>query len=109
MALIDRIHEVHRVYPGAMLHAEAQKGRPIGMLAGIYESEEQVVAGFAKLAALGVSTHNPHQWYVDVEIERTRALKAQTDPDSLLNPGKMPAPAADEVESNALMVGGTAA
>ncbi|WP_448002437.1 FAD-binding oxidoreductase [Agromyces bauzanensis] len=108
-ALIDRIDEVHRVYPGAMLHAEAQKGRPIGMLAAEYESEEQVVAGFARLAELGVSTHNPHQWFVDVEIERTRALKARTDPASLLNPGKMPEPVPAAVASNPLMVGGSAA
>lgn len=108
-ALIDRIDDVHQVYPGAMLHAEAQKGRPIGMLAGVYENEEQVIAGFPRLAELGVSTHNPHQWLVDVEIERTRALKAQTDPQALLNPGKMPEPVPAAVASNPLMVGGSAA
>ncbi|MBT2497874.1 FAD-binding oxidoreductase [Agromyces sp. ISL-38] len=108
-ALVERIDEVHAVYAGGMLHIEAQKGRPIGMLAGEYESEEAVVAGFATLAELGVNTHNPHQWYVDVEIERTRELKAETDPQALLNPGKLPAPAPTSAVSNPLMVSGTTA
>lgn len=108
-ALVERIDEVHAVYPGGMLHIEAQKGRPIGMLAGRYESEEAVVAGFATLAELGVNTHNPHQWYVDVEIERTRELKAETDPQALLNPGKLPAPTPTTAGSNPLMVSGATA
>ncbi|SEJ59669.1 FAD-binding oxidoreductase [Demequina mangrovi] len=106
-ALLDRIDEVHQVYPGAMLHAEGQKGRPIGMLAGEFESEAEVYAGFERLAALGVHTHNPHQWFVDVRVEETRARKAATDPTGLLNPGKLPDedPAAN---SNALMTSGPA-
>jgi FAD/FMN-containing dehydrogenase len=91
-ALVDRIDEVHAVYRGGMLHLEAQKGRPIGMLAGEYESPEVVYAGFARLTELGVGFHNPHQWFVDYEPERTRALAAITDPDGLLNPGKLVAP-----------------
>lgn len=90
-ALVDRIDEVHAVYPGGMLHIEAQKGRPIGMLAGIYSSPEEVYAGFDKLAALGVGYHNPHQWFVDYEPERTLAVAAVTDPENLLNPGKLQA------------------
>jgi FAD/FMN-containing dehydrogenase len=92
-ALVDRIDEVHRVYPGGMLHIEAQKGRPIGMLVGEYESPEAVYAGFERLTELGVGFHNPHQWYVDYQPERTRALAATTDPDHLLNPGKLVVPA----------------
>lgn len=89
--LVDRIDEVHAVYPGGMLHIEAQKGRPIGMLAGVYTSAEEVYAGFARLEALGVGYHNPHQWYVDYEPERTLAHAAATDPGNLLNPGKLEA------------------
>lgn len=88
-ALIDRIDEVHAVYPGGMLHIETAHGRPIGMLAGLYSSAEDVYAGFARLEALGVGYHNPHQWYVDFEPGRTRALAATTDPAGLLNPGKL--------------------
>jgi len=88
-ALVDRIDEVHAVYPGGMLHIEAQRGRPIGMIAGVYESEEQVYAGFERLAELGVGYHNPHQWFVDYQPERTAALAEQTDPAGLLNPGKL--------------------
>lgn len=88
-ALVDRLDEVQGVYPGAMLHIEAQRGRPIGMLAAPYESAAEVLAGFDRLAVLGVSTHNPHQWAVDFEPERTAALAAVTDPHGLLNPGKL--------------------
>ncbi len=94
-ALVDRIDEVHAVYDGGMLHIEAQKGRPIGMLAGRYSSPEDVYAGFAKLDALGVGYHNPHQWFVDFEPERTAALAATTDPRGLLNPGKLVGAAVD--------------
>ena len=90
-ALVDRIDEVHAVYPGGMLHIEAQKGRPIGMLAGEYTTADDVWAGFEKLAALGVGFHNPHQWFVDYEPERTLALAETTDPNNLLNPGKLQA------------------
>ena len=88
-ALVDRLDEVQAVYPGGMLHIEAQRGRPIGMLAAPYENAAEVLAGFDRLAALGVSTHNPHQWAVDFEPERTAALAAVTDPQGLLNPGKL--------------------
>jgi FAD/FMN-containing dehydrogenase len=88
-ALVDRIDEVQAVYEGGMLHIESQHGRPIGMLAGVYSSPEDVYAGFAKLRALGVGYHNPHQWYVDFQPDRTRALAATTDPSGLLNPGKL--------------------
>ncbi|WP_144018538.1 FAD-binding oxidoreductase [Demequina sp. NBRC 110051] len=88
-ALVEHLDEVQAVYPGGMLHIEAQRGRPIGMLAAPYENAADVLAGFDRLAALGVSTHNPHQWAVDFEPERTAALAAVTDPQGLLNPGKL--------------------
>nr|BFF14962.1 hypothetical protein GCM10025699_62650 [Microbacterium flavescens] len=88
-ALVDRIDEVHAVYEGGMLHIESQHGRPIGMLAGVYTTADDVYAGFAKLKDLGVGYHNPHQWFVDFEPARTRELAAGTDPDGLLNPGKL--------------------
>lgn len=90
-ALVDRIDEVHAVYRGGMLHIEAQKGRPIGMLVGEYESADDVFAGFDRLASIGVGYHNPHQWYVDYEPDRTLAHAATTDPGNLLNPGKLAA------------------
>jgi FAD/FMN-containing dehydrogenase len=95
-ALVDRIDEVQAVYDGGMLHIEAQKGRPIGMLAGVYSTPDDVWAGFAKLEALGVGYHNPHQWFVDYEPARTAELAETTDPHNLLNPGKLQAkPAVD--------------
>jgi len=89
-ALVDRLDEVHQVYPGAMLHIEAQRDHPIGMLAAPYISPEAVYAGYDRLTALGVGFHSPHQWFVDHQVERTKALAASTDPDGLLNPGKIP-------------------
>jgi hypothetical protein len=59
------------------------------MLAGRYESPEHVYAGIERLTALGVGVHNPHQWNVDFEVERTVELAARTDPHGLLNPGKL--------------------
>jgi FAD/FMN-containing dehydrogenase len=94
-ALIDRIDEVHAVYPEGMLHIEAQKRSPIGMLVGAYESPEAVYAGFERLRELGVGFHNPHQWYVDYQPDRTRELAAVTDPAGLLNPGKLLDPTVD--------------
>ncbi|HEY8912128.1 FAD-binding oxidoreductase [Lacisediminihabitans sp.] len=88
-ALVDRIDEVQAVYPGGMLHIEAQKGRPIGMLAGVYSTADEVYAGFDRLAELGVGYHNPHQWFVDYQPERTARLAETTDPHGLLNPGKL--------------------
>ena len=88
-ALTTHIDEVHAVYEGGMLHIEGQKDRPIGMLAGRYTSAEDVYAGFAKLEALGIGYHNPHQWFVDYEPVRTAELAETTDPQGLLNPGKL--------------------
>jgi FAD/FMN-containing dehydrogenase len=90
--LIDRHDELVQVYEEGMLHIEGQRGRPIGMLAGHYRSPEDVWAGFDRIEALGINFHNPHQWFVDYEPEATRALAATTDPDGLLNPGKLVAP-----------------
>lgn len=88
-ALIERIDEVHAVYPGGMLHIEAQRDYPIGMLAGRYESKAEVEAGLERLKNLGVRVHNPHQWFVDFEVQRTKDLAAVSDPFRLLNPGKL--------------------
>jgi FAD/FMN-containing dehydrogenase len=91
-ALIDKVDEVERVFPGGLLHLEGQRGRPIGMLAAPYTSAEEVWAGMPRLTALGVGFHNPHQWFVDYMPERSRELAATTDPGGLLNPGKLVEP-----------------
>ncbi|WP_125131346.1 FAD-binding oxidoreductase [Microbacterium sp. 10M-3C3] len=88
-ALVERIDEVHAVYPGGQLHIEAGHRAPIGMLAGVYESPEAVLAGIERLGELGVGVHNPHQWNVDFRLAETVELAALTDPDGLLNPGKL--------------------
>jgi FAD/FMN-containing dehydrogenase len=88
-ALVERIDEVEAVFPNGRLHIEAAHSVPIGMLAGRYDSAEAVYAGIPKLNALGVGVHNPHQWNVDFEVERTAAIAKRTDPHGLLNPGKL--------------------
>lgn len=87
-ALIDRVDEVHRVLPEAVLHLESMPAAPGGMLAGRYTHPEQVFEAIDALAQLGVSSHNPHQWYIDRDVENIRALSRLTDPRGLLNPGK---------------------
>lgn len=88
-ALVERIDEVHAVYPEAQLHIEAGHTVPIGMLAGVYESPEAVYAGIERLGELGVGVHNPHQWNVDFRLAETVELARRTDPQGLLNPGKL--------------------
>ena len=88
-ALVEKIDEVHAVFPDGMLHIEAAHTVPIGMLNGRYESPEQVYAGIERLRELGVGVHDCHQWRVDFEVDRTRALAGRTDPRGLLNPGKL--------------------
>jgi FAD/FMN-containing dehydrogenase len=88
-ALVERIDEVHTVFEGGLLHVEAGHTVPIGMLAGIYRSPEQVREGIAALGALGVGVHDPHQWNVDFELQRTIETARTTDPGGLLNPGKL--------------------
>ena len=44
---------------------------------------------FADLNAIGVGVHNPHQWNVDFNVEQTAELARLTDPNGLLNPGKL--------------------
>jgi FAD/FMN-containing dehydrogenase len=88
-ALIERLDEVEAVYAHGLLHIEAGHTVPIGMLAGEYISPDEVMAGIARLNALGVGVHNPHQWNVDFEIERTVETARRTDPQRLLNPGKL--------------------
>lgn len=94
-ALVDRLDELQQLYGGAWLHIEGQAGRPIGMLAARYRSREEVFAGFEQIAALGAGYHNPHQWFVDYFPEQARALAETTDPNGLLNPGKLVAPTVD--------------
>lgn len=87
--LVDRVNEVESVYPGGVLHVEAGHEFPIGMLAAPFESTEAVLAGYARLEEMGVRVHSPHQWFVDHEVGRARALKRELDPLAVLNPGKL--------------------
>ncbi len=88
-ALVDRIDEAERVYAGGLLHIEAAGQYPVGMLCAPYVDEADVYRGIKELNAIGVGVHNPHQWNVDFEIERTVELARRTDPRGLLNPGKL--------------------
>ncbi|AFR50671.1 MULTISPECIES: FAD-binding oxidoreductase [Gordonia] len=87
-ALVSRLDEVEQVYEGGMLHLEVGHEMMFGMLNGIYRSPQQVIDGVAALEELGVGVHSPHQWYVDLDAERVRALAQRTDPKGLLNPGR---------------------
>ena len=106
--LIDRVDELHQVYPGGMLHIEAQQQGPIGMLAAPYTNADDVVAGFERIRALGIGFHNPHQWFVDYEPERTSELAATTDPQHLLNPGKLAVPTVETGRQDTKVLGAAA-
>jgi FAD/FMN-containing dehydrogenase len=87
-ALVTRLDEVEAVYEGGMLHLEAGHEMMFGMLNGVYRDPQQVIDGVQALEDLGVGVHSPHQWYVDLDAERVRALADVTDPRGLLNPGR---------------------
>ncbi|NEE04455.1 FAD-binding oxidoreductase [Phytoactinopolyspora halotolerans] len=88
--LWDDPDAVKSVYPNSMIHLELGPNRgPFGMLAADYESEAQVLAGFARLNEIGIDIHSPHQWNVDRHVEQILATVPRTDPKGLLNPGKL--------------------
>ncbi|MCR5979269.1 FAD-binding protein [Gordonia jinghuaiqii] len=87
-ALVSRLDEVEAVYDGGMLHLEVGHQMMFGMLNGIFTGPQQVIDGVAALESLGVGVHSPHQWYVDLDADRVRALARRTDPKGLLNPGR---------------------
>lgn len=90
--LVERIDELVATVEGGQLHIEGQQGRPIGMLAGIYHGADDVYAAFDRISALGIGWHNPHQWYVDYEPEASLEFARTTDPERLMNPGKLVEP-----------------
>jgi FAD/FMN-containing dehydrogenase len=106
--LIDRVDELQAIYPGGMLHIEGQQQGPIGMLAGRYTSAADVYAGFAKIRELGIGFHNPHQWFVDYQPDRTAELAATTDPQRLLNPGKLTEPTVETGRQHNKVLGAAA-
>ncbi|WP_129664830.1 FAD-binding oxidoreductase [Phytoactinopolyspora endophytica] len=89
-ALWDDPDAVKSVYPNSVIHLELGPNRgPFGMLAADYQSEEQVLDGFARLNEIGIGVHSPHQWNVDRHVEQIVATVPRTDPKGLLNPGKL--------------------
>ncbi|GAA3658220.1 FAD-binding oxidoreductase [Microbacterium marinilacus] len=87
--LVEDIDLVHATIGDGLLHVEAGHTVPIGMLAAEYRGPDEVRAAIDRLTAIGVGVHNPHQWNVDFELQRTVALARTTDPRGLLNPGKL--------------------
>jgi hypothetical protein len=89
-ALWDDPDAVRAVYEGPVhLHLELFAHGPGAMLVARYTGEAELVAGMARLEALGVGVHSPHQWYVDRSVELARDTARATDPKGLLNPGKL--------------------
>ncbi|GAA4782430.1 FAD-binding oxidoreductase [Microbacterium gilvum] len=98
--LADDIELVQGTIGDGRLHIEAGHTVPIGMLAAPYRGPEEVEAAIARLEAIGVGVHNPHQWNVDFELARTVELARTTDPGGLLNPGKLNADYAGPVKGS---------
>ena len=87
--LADDVELVQATIGDGLLHIEAGHTVPIGMLAAEYRGPDEVDAAIARLEAVGVGVHNPHQWNVDFQLARTVELARVTDPRGLLNPGKL--------------------
>ncbi|MEU2199940.1 FAD-binding protein [Isoptericola sp. NPDC019482] len=89
-ALPEKCAAVESVYPGGMLHLEGTRSRPNGLLVAPFRSERDVREGYESLAALGIGHHDAHQWMVDTRVDEAIATAARTDPQGLLNPGRLP-------------------
>lgn len=102
-AVVDHLAEVEAVCAAdgrlGLFHLEIGNNMMFGMLNGpISEAElepgglealkSRILAGVPELTALGVGVHSPHQWYIDLEPERVRALADTFDPHGILNPGR---------------------
>lgn len=98
-AVVDRLEEVEAVFTtpdgGGLFHLEVGNNMMFGMLNGridenesVAELKDRILAGVPELTALGVGVHSPHQWYIDLEPERVRALADTSDPHGILNPGR---------------------
>ncbi len=91
-AVADRYDEARTVFEDSSLHFEAGYREPFVLVNGRYQGADQVSGAIATLESLGIRVHNPHQWYVDHNVEQIRELSAVNDPRSLLNPGKLRPP-----------------
>jgi hypothetical protein len=81
---------VRAIYDGPVsLHLELMGNAPLAMVVAEYESEEKVLAGMTKFDAVGARVHSPHQWYVDRNVALAIETAKSTDPEGLLNPGKL--------------------
>lgn len=101
-AVVDRLDEVEAVYTlgdggtgTGLFHLEIGNNMMFGMLNGrigehesVEELKARILAGVPELTALGVGVHSPHQWYIDLEPDRVRALADTSDPHGILNPGR---------------------
>lgn len=98
-AVVEHLDEVLAVYStplrSASFHLEVGNGMMFGMVNGpidpgesVTSVRERIAAGVPQLEALGVSVHSPHQWYIDLEPDRVRALATDFDPHGILNPGR---------------------
>ncbi len=90
--VLDDPEAVRAVYDGPVhLHLEQFARGPGAMLVAGYQGEDAVLAGMARMDAIGLGVHSPHQWYVDRNVELAVETARRTDPKGLLNPGKLTA------------------
>ncbi|WP_425838694.1 FAD-binding oxidoreductase [Streptomyces fractus] len=89
-ALLGDPTAIRRVFPGTLLHLEGMRTGTVGILMARYEDAHTVYEGINSLAVLGVSVHDPHNWFVDRRVDLVRDTARTTDPLGLLNPGHLP-------------------
>ncbi len=90
MGLVDNLDEILTLIPEAVMHLDASRPFPIGMVGGLYESEEKLAWVVQRLGELDVFAHSPHSWVLDRRPDVALAAAAVNDPQGLLNPGKLP-------------------
>lgn len=88
-ALVERYDEVASIFENQRVHIDGNRPEPHGMVMAPYPGPEAFAAGAARLTELGVGWHSPHHWVIDRHVDRVRAAAATTDPDGILNPGKL--------------------
>ncbi|RFA09915.1 hypothetical protein B7R54_12405 [Subtercola boreus] len=90
--LVDRPHEIQAALPGGRLHVEVGHSFTFGAINADYDDETSITSALEVLTALGIATHNNHEWFIDQRVDELRSIARRTDPQGLLNPGKFAGP-----------------
>jgi hypothetical protein len=88
--MLDRYEDVVAAVPGLLMHLDAGRPEPLGMVTVPYQSDQHVTEVMQILTELGIGVHSPHHWRLDRRVGLAMSTAAATDPFGLLNPGNLP-------------------